>query len=80
MSDTRTYFFKPEGDRLRLYVITASVTVHKSGIFKTREAAIRRLALETATEVEVLEEFTTYRAPEAPVLRVFASAVAGVTR
>ena len=80
MTDTRTYFFQPEGDRLRLYVVTASGTVHKSGIFKTRESAIRRLVLQDATEVEILETFTTYKAPEAPVLRVFASAVAGVTR
>ena len=36
--------------------------------------------LRPGREVEILETFTTYKAPEAPVLRVFASAVAGVTR
>ena len=81
MNDTRTYFFTPEGDdRLRLHIVTSDGIGYKMGIFKTRESAIRRLALQAATEVEILETFTTYKAPEAPVLRVFASAVAGVTR
>lgn len=75
-TDTRTYFFTPEGDdRLRLHIVTQSGTVHKHGIYKTRESAISRRQLESATEVEILETFTTYTAPNAPVLRVFAAAI-----
>ena len=81
MNDTRTYFFTPEGDdRLRLHIVTSDGIVYKMGIYKTRESAVRRLHLSYAREVEVIETFTTYKAPDAPVLRVFASAVAAVTR
>jgi hypothetical protein len=76
-TDTRTYFFTQEADdRLRLYIVIKSGTVHKGGIYKTREQAVSRRHLQEAREVEIIENFTTYTAPDAPVLRLFASEVA----
>jgi hypothetical protein len=77
MTDTRTYFFTPEADgRVRLYIVTSSGTVHNNGVYRTRESAVARKRLEDATEIPAPETFTVYKAPQAPLLRVFAEAVA----
>lgn len=76
MNDTRTYFFAPEGDRVRLYIVTTSGAVHDNGVYKTRESAVRRKRLEDATEVAAPETFTVYKEPAAPLLRTFATELA----
>ena len=79
-TDDRCYFFTPEGDRVRLYIVTASGVVSDHGVYTTPQRAITRKRLQDACEIDAPAKFTVHKTPAAPVLHVFAQGMAGVTR
>jgi hypothetical protein len=80
MKDTRTYFITEVEGAFTAYVIlpnSAPGTATRMYQARTREACIRRLHLDTATEIAVPERFKAVRLGDrrGPVLRVFADAL-----